>query len=318
MQQVIVSYVLAAVLVSMGPILFVISKFTDKHPRPRRDSGHIGLWNGIRVGSKECQLFLLGSSWFFALSLAVTVSILWGRIGTYYEALVATSTSLLTVFALGCSMVFNWKSAFSDATQVLIYLALCLLLPIIADNAYHLITTSQPKYGDWACLKQQGGFTTRVLGLIGPTFYIGMVIVFAASFFGTIAFLLLNATLHFFARYLRPNQRDRLRRFKKWKIKLIWSSWKNKIQNDEFQKSWSWWLGTFFVFSFMVLTWMETINIILLRKAMHEISGPAWTEASWGFGQVLAIFIWLPVIFQLLEKTSKVSFIPCYSISLMC
>lgn len=129
----------------MGPILFVVSKITDKHSRSRSDSGDIGLWNKITVGSKECQSFLLDSAWFFALSLAVTVSILWSRIGTYYEVLVATLTSLLTVFALGCSMIFNGKSAFSSVAQVFIYLALCFLLPAVADNAYHLIKTSQPK-----------------------------------------------------------------------------------------------------------------------------------------------------------------------------
>jgi hypothetical protein len=42
--------------------------------------------------------------------------------------------------------------------------------------------------------------------------------------------------------------------------------------------------------------WLEVAYILRLRNAMKTISGPAWIENQWGFGQILALLIWMPVV----------------------
>jgi len=42
--------------------------------------------------------------------------------------------------------------------------------------------------------------------------------------------------------------------------------------------------------------WLEAAYILRLRNAMKTISGPAWIENQWGFGQILALLIWMPVV----------------------
>jgi len=167
-----------------------------------------------------------------------------------------------------------------------------------------LIITDQPKYGDWPCLKKELGVTIEIMGFIGPIYYTGFILVAVIYTAASIILVLTNIILKMFSRSSHP---ERLGLLKKRRMTAFWSRWKETIRSDEFQESWSWWLGTFLVTSLLILTWLETINIILLRNAMHRIAGSAWTEASWGFGQVLAIFIWLPVICQFVEETSKVS-----------
>jgi hypothetical protein len=44
------------------------------------------------------------------------------------------------------------------------------------------------------------------------------------------------------------------------------------------------------------LTWLEVAYIIRLRNAMRSISGPSWIENELGFGQILALLLWMPVV----------------------
>jgi hypothetical protein len=44
------------------------------------------------------------------------------------------------------------------------------------------------------------------------------------------------------------------------------------------------------------LLWLEAAYILRLRNAMRSIAGPNWIEDQLGFGQILALLLWMPVV----------------------
>lgn len=65
--------------------------------------------------------------------------------------------------------------------------------------------------------------------------------------------------------------------------------------------------GFFVAFSFGVLQayilWLMISLLILIRTTMMEVVGDSWEEADWGFGQVVALMTWIPVIAVLIEES---------------
>ena len=58
---------------------------------------------------------------------------------------------------------------------------------------------------------------------------------------------------------------------------------------------------------FLIVAWLETVYIIALRKAMHTFPETAVAEDDWGYGQVLAVLLWLPLLANFSFQISKVT-----------
>lgn len=51
--------------------------------------------------------------------------------------------------------------------------------------------------------------------------------------------------------------------------------------------------------------WLEVAYILRLRDTIRSISGPAWIENEMGFGQILGLLIWMPVVVQFILTLSE-------------
>ncbi|KAF8847024.1 hypothetical protein BDZ45DRAFT_755350 [Acephala macrosclerotiorum] len=50
----------------------------------------------------------------------------------------------------------------------------------------------------------------------------------------------------------------------------------------------------------IAVMWVELVYLWKIRTIMSKIAGSTWSEGNWGFGQILALFIWLPPIIDIL------------------
>jgi hypothetical protein len=55
----------------------------------------------------------------------------------------------------------------------------------------------------------------------------------------------------------------------------------------------------------IVVMWVELVYLWKIRRIMSKIAGATWSEGSWGFGQILALFIWFPPIIDILSRLGK-------------
>src|SRR2546421_6255852 len=65
----------------------------------------------------------------------------------------------------------------------------------------------------------------------------------------------------------------------------------------------------FLSFLSVPLMWLDVAFILRVRRAMSVVAGPTWIENQFGFGQILAVFLWMPVVlgFTLTLGTSNFS-----------
>lgn len=55
----------------------------------------------------------------------------------------------------------------------------------------------------------------------------------------------------------------------------------------------------------IVVMWVELVYLWKIRRIMSKIAGATWSEGAWGFGQILALFIWFPPIIDILSWLGK-------------
>jgi hypothetical protein len=46
----------------------------------------------------------------------------------------------------------------------------------------------------------------------------------------------------------------------------------------------------------IMVVWAECIYLFKIRNIMAEVAGSSWSEGAWGFGQILALFVWAPPV----------------------
>jgi hypothetical protein len=59
----------------------------------------------------------------------------------------------------------------------------------------------------------------------------------------------------------------------------------------------------------IMVVWAECIYLFKIRNIMAEVAGSSWSEGSWGFGQILALFVWAPPVLTAVA-TLGMCFIP--------
>jgi hypothetical protein len=55
----------------------------------------------------------------------------------------------------------------------------------------------------------------------------------------------------------------------------------------------------------IVVVWTECIYLWKIRHMMAEVAGDSWSEGAWGFGQILALFIWAPPLLSICTTLRK-------------
>lgn len=56
--------------------------------------------------------------------------------------------------------------------------------------------------------------------------------------------------------------------------------------------------GGFLVLTSLILVWLSLGFFMYLRQKVAELSGPSYKENEWGFGQVVAVVAWVPLLGQ--------------------
>lgn len=57
-------------------------------------------------------------------------------------------------------------------------------------------------------------------------------------------------------------------------------------------------LGGFLVLSSLAIAWVFLVFFMYLRNKVRKLSGPSYAEDEWGFGQVVAVVAWMPLLGQ--------------------
>lgn len=55
----------------------------------------------------------------------------------------------------------------------------------------------------------------------------------------------------------------------------------------------------------IIVMWVELVYLWKIRNIMSGIAGATWSEGQWGFGQILALFIWFPPVIDILGNLGK-------------
>ncbi|KAH6665111.1 hypothetical protein B0J14DRAFT_680850 [Halenospora varia] len=215
---------------------------------------------------------LLDSALFFSLSISTAgwVSFVSGT--SYYEKLVFTSANVLALSAL-----FAFLGIFTEEGRKKrgVYILAVLIAAILTESAIqYIVYLAEPneKYTDYPCLhlqfKEDGYHPT----------------IFEALFFLLLGLSVLAGIVGIF--WLLYGGKDPI-------------SARRKTSNKTIYK---WVTATRILIQIAAIAvmWVELVYLWKIRRIMSEIAGATWAEGSWGFGQILALFIWLPPIIDIL------------------
>jgi hypothetical protein len=217
---------------------------------------------------------LLDGALFFSLSISSAgwVSFHSGR--SYYEKLVFTSANVLALSALFAFLgMFTREGRKKRGDFILV----AMLVGILVESAIqYIVYLKEPnqKYNDYVCLHSQfqdQGYHPAV---------------FEALFFLLLGLSVLAGIVALIRmqHYYKRGHSEEL------------SAAAKKSEKVEF---WVTVTRVFIQTVAIIVMWVELVYLWKIRSIMSKIAGSTWSEGAWGFGQILALFIWLPPIIDI-------------------
>jgi hypothetical protein len=241
------------------------------HPLPNRNPSR---WlKAFRRASDD----LLDGALFFSLSISSAGWVSFASGKSYYEKLVFTSANVLALSAL-----FGFIAMFPDQYHrkrghVLFLLIGSILVESSFQYVAYLIENSKTKYSDYNCLHEK--FDGR----------------YHPAFFESLFFLLVGLSVVGGGGYLwyRLKNRGEVR---EWKTKH------GPISGTELLV-----FRARFVLQVVTImvVWAECIYLFKIRHIMSQVAGSSWSEGAWGFGQILALFVWAPPVLTAVATLGK-------------
>lgn len=225
---------------------------------------------------------------FFSLSISTAgwVSFVSGT--SYYEKLVFTSANVLALSAL-----FAFLGMFTESGKNSLgkkrgeWILAVVIAAILTESAIQYIvylTEPNDKYDDYACLHlqfQDDGYH--------PT-------VFEALFFILLGLSVIAGIVGIFWLLRRSKAEQRVN-------SVHSTATVRPMGKDVMVSTIDTWVTVTRIFIQTVaisVMWVELIYLWKIRNIMAKIAGSTWSEGTWGFGQILALFIWLPPIIDIL------------------
>lgn len=224
---------------------------------------------------------LLDSALFFSLAISSAgwVSFVSGQ--SYYEKLAFTSANVLALSALFAFLgLFTREGRRKRGDFILVLM----LLGILTESAIqYIVYISEPneRYDDYACLNIQ---------FQGHGYY---PTVFEALFFLLLGLSVIASVVALIrARYYRTGRSDgrtasTLSEANLERRRGIIDVWVTRTR-------------IFIQTIAIAVMWTELVYLWKIRTIMSQIAGDTWLEGEWGFGQILALFVWLPPIIDIL------------------
>jgi hypothetical protein len=280
---------MGALLVVLSVICWVLGKVID--------FDHIPSLLPWAIAAKNTRGVLAGTA--MGLSLSLSVALLFMEftsvpdIGSYYQLNIAMIATFITVNALLVFVSINYPllDLFGTEFERLAIVACCLTDCLFVLAIFALVFTINDKgfeFGDTPCFINRLGTTA----LYNPLFY-------SVTFFlpAVIARIVLLATIllkrivsgTFLSQrllpYLSPSSARKLRECTA-SLEKTYQSWHSTLTH----------IHLFIAFLCMFSLCFEVAYMLQLRDAMKKIGGTAWSEGQMGFGQVLALLLWMPVV----------------------
>ena len=235
----------------------------------------------FRAALHQASEGLLDSALFFSLSISSAgwVSFVSGQ--SYYEKLVFTSANVLALSGLFAFLGLFTREGRKKRGD---YILVMMLLGILAESAIqYIVYLREPneRYDDYTCLNIQ---------FQGQGYY---PIVFEALFFILLGLSVIAGVVALIrTRYYRAGRSDGRT-----------ASTLSKADLEKRRGMIDVWVTRTRIFIQTIaiaVMWTELVYLWKIRTIMSQVAGDTWLEDEWGFGQVLALFVWLPPIIDIL------------------
>jgi hypothetical protein len=156
------------------------------------------------------------------------------------------------------------------------YILVILILGILAESGVqyivYLTEDNNIKYSDYTCLHRR--FETQGYH---PA-------VFEALFFLLVGLALIGGAV---ALWYKLSHKVQLKQRKEHHEKLT------------LLERWVFGARIFVEVVAIAVVWVECVYLYKIRHIMAQIAGASWSEGQWGFGQILALFIWFPPLLDI-------------------
>jgi hypothetical protein len=248
--------------------------------------------------AKSSRGALAGSAMGLSLSLSVALlfiefTSLADDIGSYYQLNIAMSATFITFNTLLVFVSMNCRlfNLFGTEFERLAIVAVCLTDCLFILATFALVFTIHDKgfeFGDKPCFVDQLG--TPVLSnpfFYSVTFFVPALLA-RIILFATVLVKRMVSDTSFSRRPLPYISPSSARIFGKiiTSLEESYPSWYSALTHTH--------LFIPFLCTFSLC--LEAVYMLRLRDAMKKIGGNAWSEGQIGFGQVLALLLWMPVI----------------------
>lgn len=284
MAQVISSYTVEAALVTLYFVAINFQIWMEGSGYSNKIPGRIT--RALDKASDE----LADGALFFSLSISTAgwVSFVSGR--SYYEKLVFTSANVLALSALFAFLGMFTESGGKNSVGKKRgeWILAVVIAAILTESAIqYIVYLKEPNdiYDDYACLHlqfQDQGYH--------PT-------IFEALFFLLLGLSVIAGIVGIF--WLRSRDKAEKRANSEHSLAMV----HGPMGKDVRVSTIDFWVTATRIFIQTVaiaVMWVELVYLWKIRKIMSKIAGSTWSEGNWGFGQILALFIWLPPIIDIL------------------
>lgn len=240
----------------------------------------------FRLALEKASDGLLDSALFFSLSISTAGWVSFRSGQSYYEKLVFLSANVLALSALFAFLgIFTREGRRKRGDYILVIL----LLGILVESAIQYIVyfnESNERYSDYPCLHAEFQYDGYRPAVFEALFFI----LFALS-------ILAGIVAAIRIRYYRGKQHQE-------------QGYQagEKTAADRRRESIDSWVTVTRIFIQTVaiaVMWVELIYLWKIRNIMAKIAGDTWLEDEWGFGQILALFVWLPPIMDIVGWLGK-------------
>ncbi|KAF1985120.1 hypothetical protein K402DRAFT_118289 [Aulographum hederae CBS 113979] len=230
------------------------------------------------------------SAVFWAYSVMIAAFVLLINAEYFYDVVTAS----LTVFIAGAPLVSTLAFLQTDGRTIWrddnrrphdytsrLWLTMVLHLSTVVITAIALynwlnISDLQGTYRDYACFQTQFRNDNRRGFLVAVVLELFVVLVVLVGFFGFMAIDITDLIYSF-------GNRQRLRR---------------AFAHRRYLRA-----AQFFVMMFALLKGWLSMSLLWASWSIEKrLAGDSWQELNWGFGQVLALFVWAPVLFEFVKR----------------
>lgn len=291
-----IAYTTECFLVTVAAILRIFSRAFDNHHRSRP----------ILTACQKSYSIFISTVIFFELSLAISALASLPYLNSFYQSLITEHAVVFASFALISTFLLKDNPlSIEPINQWLLAIVFAVFTAVLEFIIRSLLRHGPEVYGDGACaIVPNMSMSPKIWGLTLQT---------------VPAAIIFRAIWAWITPRIDPlkTRRKKFRNFISDCCFWIWMLASRTRRNRPMRRNRGDWdqiphlhfkkliFAVILVFA-IVLMWGVVAFMWVIRSNMQGSAGPSWTENTWGFGQILAMLVWAPVIlsFMIILGTS--------------